>query len=369
MKLTRKLLARLNRPFNTDPEPFVALRVDYDGQMTWTVAEGVLTFAVTGGSGASLSYDLSAVTLSQIVGSLAAQRGYTVGYLDPERAGLSGLVLMDGTGTPSQSNGNALFGYTSLLWGLFESFARPLQAAADQIPQAIGQLCTKTASGAWLDLLGSYFKVIRRTGELDPQYGPRIAAEVVRPMSNNIAIEAAIEEYTGQACTVDDVTIYQGVFPVYDGTIHYDAAYNYNTVGTPHYGLFDVSVVYDLLNGGDISDFLAAVQSIVARVRAAGTHLRALALGGGTPLSDDFTPPTDTVSTLHAGAAFTETATAPTETFAPMFGALAGFSDTLTAPSDVAVGQITQILRAADGTPLTDSTGTPLLAGVGDLFV
>jgi hypothetical protein len=369
MKLTDSLLKNLNDVFDKDPEKFVALRVTFDGSMTWAVTDGVLTLTVDDRPDASLTYDLSQVTLRQLVDSIAGHAGYEVGYLDPDRSDLSGLVLLDGTGNQSEFNGDAIFGYSSLLWAVAEAFARGLQTAADQIPEAPRQLSTPTAAGSWLDELGSYYKVPRLTNEDDRIYGPRILAEVLRPMSNNIALERAIEDYTGQPCQVVDVTVYRGVYPIYDGSITYDGTYDYDVVGFPNYGLFDVSVAYDLINSGDISTFLTTVHTIVDRLRAAGTHLRGLALrADGTPLTDTLTAPTDTMSVPMTTGAFTDSLSAPGETFGGAAGLLAALADTFTAPTDAATGVITQTLTTADGATITDDSGVPILISTASIF-
>lgn len=370
MRLTPKLLENLNRVFDKDPGRFVALRIAHQGGLRWSVADGALTLAVGDDPAASLIFDLSQYTLRQLVDAIAAASGYAVIYLDPDRADLSALVLLDGEGDASQFNGDAIFGYTSLLWALLESIAAQLQAAKDQIPEAPRQLSTTTASGTWLDELGSYLKVPRLTGEAETQYGPRIIAEVLRPAANNIALERAIEDYTGQPCEVADVTIYRGVFPVYDGTISYDGTYDYATVGLPNYGLFDVSVAYDLLNGGDISTFLTTVRGIVDRLRASGTHLRALALSSaGTPIADSATAPTEVVGALTLSSVFAEAFSSPIEAFGGAAGVLGEMADALFSPTDAAAGTVQRQLTAANGAPITDDVGEPILISASALFV
>lgn len=217
MKLTAKLLASLNRPFDKDPDRFVALRVNYAGGLAWSVVEGILTLTVTGGLGASVVYDLSAYTLESLAAAISARIGFEVTLLDAERRKRSALCLLDGAASLSDPNGGALLGYNSLLWSFFEALAVELKRLRDQAANAVLQLSTTTASGAWLDEIGSYYGVVRSGGEVDAIYSQRIIAQTLRPVSNNVAIETAIEDFTGQPCTVDDVVIYRGVSPIYDG--------------------------------------------------------------------------------------------------------------------------------------------------------
>ena len=371
MKLSQKLLGYLNRVFDKDPDRFVALRIRYDGGLAWTVSDGVLTLESTGGLAPGIrTWDLEAYSLRQLAYDVAAIDGFTIAHLDAERAGLSSLVLLDGTGDQAESNGDALHGYSSLLWAIVEAWARQLQVVRDQAAQAVRQLTTKTAEGAWLDELASYYGMARMAGEVDGLFGPRIIAEAIRPLANNIAIERAIADYTGQPVEVVDVTVYLGVFPVYDGTIDHDGLYNYATVGLPNYGLFDVTVAYDLIAGGDIDTFLTTVQAIVGRLRAAGTHMRALALSSaGTPMSDEFLfAPADSTSMLSASSAFTEVFEAPTEALSTLAAVQAGMADAFTAPIDSAEGEVRRRIVDHNGAPITDENDAPILAVIGPLF-
>lgn len=331
MKLTQKLLSLLHRVFDPDPEKFLALRVRYGGTMTWTVAEGVLTTSVVGGIGQGFAIDLTTVTITQLVAYIAARPGYQVLYVDSSgNQSLSARVLMDGTGNIAQSNGDHLYGYTSLVWAYFEAVGTELKAAKAQIPEAIKQMSVPTASSDWIDELGAYYGVPRLQGETDQSYGARIIAETVRPRANNVAMERAISYYTGQATKVTDVTIYGAGFPKYNGTITRNSAYQYQPLSTPKYGLFDVEIGYDLLGGTDQSAFADVVAGIVEKLRSAGTHMRALSMQAGA-ISDTFTPPTDNSSMpIVATPVLTDALTAPTEGTVTLTGALTVMTDSFT---------------------------------------
>lgn len=335
MKLTTRLLGYLNRVFNKKPMQFLALSMAYDGAMTWEVSDGVLTTTVTGGSGASLSIDLSGYTLLSLVEYIASQNGYTTTFLTADNTALSALVLIDSTGDISVDGGGDFYGYTSTLWSFFEAYASELTDAGTSISALPGEMATTTADSAWLDMLGTYYNVKRQSGELDSAYGPRIIATVIRPATNNIAIEMAIEKFTGQEATVVDI-VTQGVSgPQYDGTHEHNSAIIHNAVVTQTYGLFDVTYGYDLINGGDITSFQTTVVALINLLRAAGTHLRAIALTGSV-LSDVLTPPTDTFGQLIVAPHFTDTLKAPTDSMSVLPIAMAGFSDTLAKPTESA---------------------------------
>lgn len=365
MKLTHKLLDLLNRVFDKEPHAFVAFRVRRAGGLTWSVADGTLTLTY---DAVDHVYNLSAYTLQSLAAALVALSGFEVTAMTT-RSSLSALVLLDGCGDESASNGDALLGYTSLLWAFVEAWARELQTLREAVDQALLQMSTTTASGAWLDEIGSYYAVPRTVGESDALYGQRIIAQTLRPISNNLAIEVAIEDYTGQACKVEDVVIYRGVFPIYDGTIHYDGAHDYDTVGLPNYGLFDVTTAYDLILGGDISGFHDAVVAIVEKLRASGTHLRALALGSAAPLTDAFTAPHDSTSGWIGAMGYSEALTAPTEAATGYTGRLTDIVEAASAPAESQTGNVFVVVRTAGGQVLTTSAGDPILAAIGPLFV
>ena len=345
MKLTQKLLGLLHRVFDPDPERFLALRLSYAGSMTWAVSNAVLTTTVTGGPGQSLTIDLTAYTLRQLVNYLSEQPGYDVlSAGNAEQLSLGARVLIDATGDIANSNGDHLYGYTSLAWAFLEPAAVELRAARKQIPEAIKQLSIGTASDDWLDELGSYYGVGRFQGESDGSYGPRIIAEVVRPRSNNVAIEAAISYYTGQKTTVTDVVVYGDIFPKYNGAVTRNSAYNYQSTAQPRYGLFDVEYGYDLLGDDNPTDFAGRVEAIIDKLRAAGTHLRALSLKSGA-ITDTFTEPVDGAMTIVASPILEDLLTAPTENEVELVSSLDAMADSLEAPNDDTTGTIVYSYR------------------------
>ena len=340
MRLTQKLLGLLHRVFDPDPERFIALRIRYGGGLVWTVSEGVLTTTVSGGIGSNLTINLVNYTIRQLINFLSQQPGYSVtSSASSEQMSLSARILIDGSGNIAASNGDRLFAYTSLVWVYLESVGVELRAAKAQIPQALNQMSITTASDDWIDELGAYYGVPRLQGENDASYGARIIAEVVRPRSNNVAMEAAISYYTGQKTKVTDVTVYGDRFPKYNGAITRNSAYKYQTQSTPRYGLFDVQYGYDLLGGQDPSTFASTVAGIIDRLRAAGTHLRALSLQAGT-ISDDFTPPTDGDLPITVTPILSDSLTAPADVEPTLIATIGAMSDPLDAPADTFSGSI-----------------------------
>lgn len=372
MQLTAKLLRALNRVFDKDARPFLALRLSYQGGLTWQVADGILTTAVTGGPGAPLAVDLSAYTITSLVGFLAAQPGYIVPYADSsDLAQLSALVLVDGSGDIGQSNGDHLQAYTNPNWAFLDAAADQLTAAQTAIAALPAEMSTTSADGEWLDLLGSYYGVPRNLSEVDAQYGPRITGTVLQPRSNNIAIAMALTAATGQACQVPDVVEYGAAVPQFDGTITYDGAHTYSTAAKPIYGLFDVTTGYDLLGATTPTAFVTRVQQIVAPLRAAGTQLRAVALQGGT-LVDAGPAPADALPVISVQPILADSVATPADTSSTMPVALTGLIDAATPPQDstdallVAFSTTFNGVRRFDGSVLYASghAATESMAGV-----
>lgn len=273
MKLTQKLLGFMNRVFDKDPAAVLALRLNYDGAMQWKIEDGRLTTQVVGGSGGPLSINLSDYTIATLVALLGSQPGYSVPYQDTSSlSGKGALTLIDGTGNQSQSNGDHLNSYTSVLWSWLESVSSELGIASAQIVQMLRQMVIGTAEGEWLDEFGSYYDIPRIFGETDAVYGARIIASVGRPRGNNVALEMAINTVTGGLqADVSDYTTPTPFTTPYNGT---------------SYGLFDVIYSVALDGDEDLSVYTGRVSSIVESFRDAGTHMRTILING--VLSDTY---------------------------------------------------------------------------------
>lgn len=278
MNLRDKLIGFLNRVFDKDPNRFLALRLEYAGVMSWSVAAGFLTTSVIGGPGIGLNIDLSAYTIAGLAQFLAGQAGYTVLYLDgSDKQNLSAITLLDAGANQGDSNGDHLYAFDSVLYAMTSAVANELTAAQTSIAAMPSQMVVPTAVGDWLDQLGSFYNVPRISGETDSIYGPRIIAEVLRPKSNNVAIEAALAQATGGVpAKVTNVPTGAG-YPNYNGTISYDGTHAYSAGAGLSFGLFDVEFGIPLSDSLDISPYVQWVTDIVGRLRAAGTHLRAAA--------------------------------------------------------------------------------------------
>ena len=261
MKLTQRLISYLNRVFDRGPGEVLALRLRYDGDgMTWRVADGVLTTSVIGGTGSALSVNLAGYTVADLCVFLAAQPGYSVEYQDMSTfTGRSALVLLDGSGDQGTSNGDHLYGFTSVLWAYMDAVASELTLLKASISEAILQMSAKTASDEWVDEHGTFYKVARGINESDSVYAARIVSEVVKARGNNVAISQAIK-----TAAMADV-----VFVADYGTI------TEATDGTESYGLFDVTVESSIETPMAASED-ALVRQVIEAMRDAGTFLRTM---------------------------------------------------------------------------------------------
>ncbi|MDU7523300.1 MAG: hypothetical protein E7K72_18260 [Roseomonas mucosa] len=278
MRWTSKLLRNLAAYFDRTPHPFLALRLSYAGGMTWTVAEGRLTTAVTGGTGAALDIDLSGYTLAGLAAYLNTRPGYQATLMAGERASLSALVLLEDSQDIAASNGDHLTGYTSYIWSWCEGWSRELSTLRTQADNAVAQVSLATAEGDWPDLHGTYYARPRKAGEADRAYCARIARETLRPLCNNIAIAEVIRDRTGLRATVEDVTTFAAPVPNYGGSYLHDSSEFHNAAPKPIYGRFDVTAPYSASKEPDAAVLRAELLELIARATAAGTELRTLTL-------------------------------------------------------------------------------------------
>jgi len=153
----------------------------------------------------------------------------------------------------------------SFLYVIMAVFASSLITTQQAIIEALKQLYLHSAETNWLDEWGSYFGVIRNFNddEADDDYRARIIAEVVKPKCNNVALELAIEQYTGQTVTIADSA-------------------------TPTW--FTLNYAFNLLGGVSPDAYAAKISAIVNKIKAAGTRFELMA--SASSISDSVNPPT-----------------------------------------------------------------------------
>lgn len=366
MKLTQRLLNYLYRAFDKDPDAFTAFRLSSaSGVLSWSVEDRRLTVKIDGEE--DYAADLTGKSLSELALELAGR--YVVqDVVSDGRASLSAATLIDGVGSVSNLNGDRLQAYQSLTWIFLDACAGELQALSESAEAAPEQLATVTADGEWLDEIGSYYNVPRLDGEVDAAYGPRIIAEVIAPKSNNVALEIAIKRAFGQPANVKDVREWGPAFPLLNGVIDLDGTYLLNATATPLYGLFDVTVGYDFEYGPSIDLLLVQMKEFIGRLRAAGTHLRALDFVSGD-VTDTVPEAMDPDPVAFAAElALTDSSDEPMDNLSAMSIVLSALDDPVSSSADDAVLTLSYSIalngsrRLNGGFPL--ASGSPISEAV-----
>lgn len=184
--------------FDKDPLAELAIRVRHEDGSAWTVAAGVLS--ITAGA-TGFTYQLANYTVDSLADALVDD-GFDVVRVNSVYGHLSALALVEGSNDQWLSNGDHLRVFTSLMWALFQGYSREVDAAQEQIRQALLQMVITTAEGEWLDLWGALYGVGRLDGESDAALRLRIPREAFRLRVNPRAIEAAIKELTGKDVSI-----------------------------------------------------------------------------------------------------------------------------------------------------------------------
>lgn len=201
MSTLKRLLGSLHEAvFDTSPDKGIAFFVRHPDGVSWAVSEEKLTATV---NGYSKTYDLSQFTVGQLAGQMTID-GFQVANLQPEFAGLSASVLLEGSGNTRDSNGDRLYAFRDLLRALFGGYARELRAAKAAKAEALKQMVITQAEAEWLNLWGALYNTPRPAGMTDAKYQPLIPAEAFRLRVNGYAIEKAIFDLTGQVVHIEE---------------------------------------------------------------------------------------------------------------------------------------------------------------------
>ncbi len=186
--------------FDKAPHETIVFRLSHPDRAQWQILEAVM-YVVSGAS--SQTYSLEEFTLGELAAALTDD-GYTVSDLSGDNAALSAMVLIEGIGDQAQSNGDRVYGYTSLMWVLMDGYASEVRDAGQQVVQALRQMIITQAEGEWLDLFGTLYDVQRRQAEDDTAYQPRIPKEAFRLRESPIAIEEAVFDATGKVIKIEE---------------------------------------------------------------------------------------------------------------------------------------------------------------------
>jgi len=195
--MRERLLSSIYSAFDKDPHGQTAFRLRHPDGVAWKVRDRVLTASTEAGAPLAV-VGLRDRTMGQVMAELQAA-GCTIAYSNPDLVDRAADMLLTGAGRQSQSNGDALQAYDSLLWSMLDAYAVALEDADADIVAAIRQLYLGEAGGEWLEVWGEYFGLPRNDDELDEAYRVRIVVETLRPRVNRLAIEDAIKSTTGNS--------------------------------------------------------------------------------------------------------------------------------------------------------------------------
>lgn len=208
--------------FDLSPNEELAFRLTHANGARWEV--GPTSFTATAGV-TVYTHELAGITVAELATLLRAD-GFFVDSQNSFFSWMSASVLVPGSGDQYQSNGDRVFGYTSLLWVLLTGYANVVGAAERGVVDALLQMFLPTAEGEWIDLWGALYGVLRMPDETDSHYRDRIPREAFRVRVNAHAIEAAIFDEAGydvrilepwvDIFTLDD-SLLSGPHKMYDG--------------------------------------------------------------------------------------------------------------------------------------------------------
>jgi|GEM_PF-2373646 len=189
-----RLIDNLYSGLDPSPDEEIVLRIGQGGKLSWTVSNDVLT--VMGANGALSAFKLSNTTIGELANSLS-DSSIDVKYINNDFLTISAAAIIDGSGTESETNGDALSAFTSILWAFMDAYAVELDAANSNIDEAIADLYINSATGEILDIWGKYFGDPRNLGESDSDYSKRIIIDTLRPKSNKYALINAADALSG----------------------------------------------------------------------------------------------------------------------------------------------------------------------------
>lgn len=194
--MLERQLASLYSALDKAPNAKIVLRVRHADGFKWSVCRRVMSVGTEAGASFG-TIDLETLTVAQLADWFEAH-GFDVIYQNTDMAHRIAATILSGKGQQSQSNGDALSAYDSLLWSVLDAYSIELEEAEANIDKAILQLYLGSAEGEWLDLWGEFFGLPRDGGVEDSIYRQYLIDETLRPRSNAIAIEKAVKELTGK---------------------------------------------------------------------------------------------------------------------------------------------------------------------------
>lgn len=190
-----RLLASCYRALDKSPFSQVAFRCSHQSGFAWEVT-GRKLYANTETGTLLVEVATETATVAEAYSTLQSAGCQGV-YLNPDMSDLSAAALVSGHGRESDSDGNAVYAYTSLLWAMLDGMALALEHAGAQIPEAILQCNYADCGGEFMDFWGIYWGFMRMEGETDADYLARTIAAILMPKNNAYAMANAASSQAG----------------------------------------------------------------------------------------------------------------------------------------------------------------------------
>jgi len=203
MGVLTRILDFLPTYFKTDPEKVAVFTIEHSSPtalMRYSIADDMISAKSFGSFSDDFNISLAGKTIQQVVDEINAVPDYTATiFSGPESINAIRLVDIEKTGDPT------VYYHQNSGWALFKAIALELKEAKIAGDELLRQMGIPSATGILSNHWGSYFNIGRLTDETDAVYNQRIIDSLVRPKSNNVAMEIVLEAYYGYEIDVFDL--------------------------------------------------------------------------------------------------------------------------------------------------------------------
>lgn len=271
--MINRLLNRLHRVFNKDPQQYAVMSVVSSAGGTLDVDAQKLVVAHQYGSN---TIYLGSKTIGQIAIELNALQYITASVLDPVLTAYLAKSLLPAI-SQDMASGAKLYASGSIFYNEMQVYAGQLQEQADNLADAEKQLYFHSATDTWLDYWGKEYLGVVRDNEgfvNDNTYRRQIIATILNPTQNNKVMERALKIALGAIdCAVVDANAEAGFLLKYDGSELYTGSslYSYKYGSQP--GCFYITTDLPIDDPYPLEYITRTLISTANKIKAAGTKL------------------------------------------------------------------------------------------------
>lgn len=250
---------RLHRVFNKDPQPYQVMFVS-------STVGGVLDINADGLTithrYATVRVDFGEKTLNQVMVEINNKPYLTATLRQPTYSSMLAKGLLPSSQQDLEDG--RIYMASSIFYNEMQVYAGQLQQQANMLEYGEKQLYFHSATEEWLDFWArEYFGNPRKKQEPDSQYAPRVVAEIIKLTQNNKAMEVLLD----RAIPSLDVEIVDAPARTWGNR--------------DYHGEFDAVAEIDVETISETTikpDFWIAIENTAAKVKAAGTRLKTIAL-------------------------------------------------------------------------------------------